>query len=150
MTLTEATSFVPNTPYIVVEGAGDYTFSGYGLATADSYTEGLLKGAYAQTDVPAGSYVLAVKPGETDAKFYVVGDAGAKLPAYRAYLTVANSEVKAFTIGRGDATGISAIEALQNGDAEIYTINGTRVNTLQKGINIVKMSNGKTHKVLVK
>lgn len=150
LTLTEATSFAPNTPYIVVEGAGDYTFSGYGLATADSYTEGLLKGAYAQTDVPAGRYVLAVKPGETDAKFYVVGDAGAKLPAYRAYLTVANSEVKAFTIGRGDATGISAIEALQNGDAEIYTINGTRVNTLQKGINIVKMSNGKTQKVLVK
>lgn len=150
LTLTEATSFAPNTPYIVVEGAGNHTFSGYGLATADTYTEGLLKGAYAQTDVPAGSYVLAVKPGETDAKFYVVGDAGAKLPAYRAYLKVANSEVKAFTIGRSDATGISAIEALQNGDAEIYTINGTRVNTLQKGINIVKMSNGKTQKVLVK
>lgn len=150
LTLTEATSFVPNTPYIVVEGAGDYTFSGYGLATADSYKEGLLTGAYAETDVPARSYVLAVKPGETDAKFYVVGDAGAKLPAYRAYLTVANSEVKAFTIGRGDATGISAIEALQNGDAEIYTINGTRVNTLQKGVNIIKMSNGKTQKVLVK
>lgn len=150
LTLTEVESFAPNTPYIVVEGAGDYTFSGYGLATADSYTEGLLKGAYAQTDVPAGSYVLAVKPGETDAKFYVVGDAGAKLPAYRAYLTVTDSEVKAFTIGRGDATGISAIEALQNGDAEIYTINGTRVNTLQKGVNIIKMSNGKTQKVLVK
>lgn len=152
LTLTEATSFAPNTPYIVVEGAGDYTFSGYGLATKDSYEGGLLTGVYAKTKVPAGSYVLQ---GENDnVKFYLVSaeeNMQPTLSPYRAYLTVPaeSAGVKAFSFG-GETTGINAIEALQNGDAEIYTINGTRVNSLQKGLNIVKMSNGKTQKVLVK
>lgn len=49
----------------------------------------------------------------------------------------------------------SAIEAPQTASssatiADIYTISGTRIDKLQKGINIVKMSNGQIKKVLVK
>jgi len=153
LTLTEATSFAPNTPYIVVEGAGDYTFSGYGLATKDSYEGGLLTGVYAKTKVPAGSYVLQ---GENDnVKFYLVSAGENMQPTlspYRAYLTVPaeSAGVKAFSFG-GETTGINGVETLTDGAVEsIYTLNGVRVNSLQKGLNIVKMSNGKTQKVLVK
>lgn len=48
-------------------------------------------------------------------------------------------------------TGINNIE--NNADAKIetiYDLNGVRQNSLTKGINIVKMSNGKTKKVIVK
>lgn len=46
-------------------------------------------------------------------------------------------------------TGVEATEADSN-IVEIYSISGARVNALQKGINIVKMSNGKIAKMLVK
>jgi hypothetical protein len=153
LTLTPATSFAPNTPYIVEEGAGNHTFSGYGLATKVSYEGGLLTGVYADTKVPAGSYVLQEKDGNV--KFYLVSAGENMQPTlnpYRAYLTVPaeSAGVKAFSFG-GETTGINGVETLTDGTVEsIYTINGTRVNSLQKGLNIVKMSNGKTQKVLVK
>ena len=52
----------------------------------------------------------------------------------------------------GDATGIEAVEGNSEAPAivGIYTISGTRVATLQKGINIVKGADGSVKKVLVK
>ena len=35
-------------------------------------------------------------------------------------------------------------------DVQIYSANGKKQNKLQKGLNIVVMSNGKTQKVVVK
>ena len=79
---------------------------------------------------------------------------GAFLNGMRAYLTYNGTEENEAGVRinfGGEATGIEAIDALTSGTVEaIYTINGTRVNSLQKGLNIVKMSNGKTQKVLVK
>lgn len=46
--------------------------------------------------------------------------------------------------------GISAIRLDGNKISEVYTIDGKRVNTMVRGINIVKMQNGKTIKVLNK
>ena len=46
--------------------------------------------------------------------------------------------------------GINSINAAaQNGKADIYSINGAKVNTMQKGINIVRMNN-KTVKIVKK
>lgn len=48
-----------------------------------------------------------------------------------------------------DPTNIKDINAEINaGNVEIYTVGGVRVNALQKGINIVRLANGKTVKVL--
>ena len=44
---------------------------------------------------------------------------------------------------------ISGIQAeMENGNVSIYTVGGAKVNTLQKGINIVRLANGKTIKVV--
>jgi hypothetical protein len=50
------------------------------------------------------------------------------------------------------ATGIECIEKPEadNTPAAIYNINGMRINSLQRGLNIIKMSNGKAKKVVVK
>lgn len=147
---TVETTIPANTPVVLYsETKYNSTFTGIDLSTKDSYTDGLLTGVYNATDVQLGWYVLQNNSGKVG--FYRVDtDAITTVGANRCYLTIpAGSEAKAFFFG-GEATGINAIEALQNGDAEIYTINGTRVNTLQKGVNIIKMSNGKTQKVLVK
>ena len=54
--------------------------------------------------------------------------------------------------GTGVATGIENIEnrPAVNAAAGIYTINGVKINSLQKGINIIKMADGTTRKVVIK
>lgn len=45
--------------------------------------------------------------------------------------------------------GINGVETeMENGNASIYTVGGAKLNTLQKGINIVRLANGKTIKVI--
>lgn len=148
LTLAEVDALEANKPYII-EGAWNATLTGDAQGTALTYTDGLLTGTYERIAAPNGSYVL--QKHDDKVGFFKV-DTSVKqpyVPANRAYLTVSNSSAKAFYFG-GDATGISAIEALMNGDAEIYNVSGVKQNTLQKGINIIKTADGKTHKIMVK
>lgn len=46
--------------------------------------------------------------------------------------------------------GINEVSTSKNAKAGIYTLSGARVTSLQKGINIIRMSDGSVHKVLVK
>ena len=47
--------------------------------------------------------------------------------------------------------GISTINAeVANGEAQLFTVNGVKLNKLQKGLNIVRTADGKVKKVLVK
>ena len=50
----------------------------------------------------------------------------------------------------GDALDITGVQTETAQVAAIFNVNGTRVATLQKGINIVRMSNGTIQKILVK
>lgn len=48
-----------------------------------------------------------------------------------------------------ETTGINTVNTVDNSTVtEIYTLGGARVNSLQKGINIVRLANGKTVKVI--
>ena len=47
-------------------------------------------------------------------------------------------------------TGIEEIMSNANGGVMIFTIDGKRVDNLKKGLNIVKLKNGTTRKVVVK
>ena len=148
LTLTEVETLEANKPYII-EGAWNATLTGDAQGTALTYTEGYLTGVYAPTKAPVGSYVLQKQNGTV--AFYKVADGENNQPtvgANRAYLQV-SSEAKMFSFG-GDATGISAIEALLNGDAEIFNVSGMKQNSLQKGMNIIKMNDGTTRKIMVK
>lgn len=73
------------------------------------------------------------------------------LPAFRAYFTAPKSSAANLRIPAGEATAIKAL----TGEGEvsvvgIYSANGTQQRSLQKGINVVKLSNGATQKILVK
>lgn len=68
----------------------------------------------------------------------------------RIYMTLTKGEF-VYTIGEDpDITnGINGIETeMENGNVSIYTVGGAKLNTLQKGINIVRLANGKTIKVI--
>lgn len=144
-----------NTPYIVEYTGGDvdapklYQFIGYGRNAGTGVQEdGWLRGVLDESaNVPSGSYILSKYNDVLG--FYQVGDGVVKAcPKYKCYLTVPptqGSQMKAFFFtGDGEVTGIEGIF----GNTEkpvIYNTAGQRLNSLQKGVNIV---NG--HKVLVK
>lgn len=152
----DVTTTIPaNTPVVLYKDV-DATFSTtvYGKAVDGTPTEGLLTGTYANgTAVPAGSYVL-LNQDDVVAFYHVANEGDATVDANRAYLTVpaqqGDAKPRAFYFNT-DATAIQAISALTSGDYEgIYTVGGAKLNGLQKGINIVKLKNGETRKVLVK
>lgn len=147
LVLTEVETLEANKPYII-EGAWNEKLTGDAQGTELNYTEGLLTGVYAQTEVAAGTYVMQMLNGKV-AFYQVSEEKPINVPANRAYLTV-NSEAKVLNIGNGETNGINAIQALIDGDAEIFNVNGVKQNSLQKGINIIKMSNGETRKIMVK
>ena len=49
-----------------------------------------------------------------------------------------------------ESTGVAAIETKKNNRISIYMMDGRQTKALQKGINIIRMSDGTTKKVLVK
>lgn len=70
---------------------------------------------------------------------------------YMKYMGVNMTELQNVTF-KGTAvetTGINTVNTADNSTVtEIYTLGGARVNSLQKGINIVRLANGKTVKVI--
>ncbi len=137
------------TPYIVkAENGIETSFDGFMPdKVAASYDDNMnMIGVLAEEGVePAsGSYVLQNHDGKVG--FYQIGeDWGKKVPQYRCYLhqqVSINAKALYFDF---ETTTIKAIDALTSGKAEIYDMNGRKLNKMQKGINIV---NGV--KVLVK
>ncbi len=142
LTLTEVEGVIPaNTPVVLEGEATTVNTTGVDYATIRNLTKGMLTGVLEKSAAPVGSYIL--QNNAAGVGFYKVAAEGLTVGANRAYLTAPASEVKAFFFDQ--ETAIKAIDALTSGKAEIYDLNGRKLNKMQKGINIV---NGV--KVLVK
>lgn len=153
LTLDEVAAPEMNVPYILYAENGANTFlEDWGKGVNLTYTEGLLTGVYEDTAAPEGTYVLQNQPEVDGVAFYVVATADVTVSANRAYLKApaADAGVKAFRFPAEETTGINAINALTAGKAEIFSVAGARIPSLQKGVNIIRTADGKTTKVLVK
>ena len=132
--LVEAESIVANTPYLMNGYESTHTFSGYGLADKDSYTEGLFTGTYVDyaTTANSNTYVLQNKDGEV--AFYLVGEgAQPTVKPYRIYMTYeAATGAPLFRINRVTTT-IEGTELDAQDKVLIYDLMGRRVNTMEKG-----------------
>lgn len=87
--------------------------------------------------------------------FYLVGESDKPtVPPYRAYLQpTGSSSAKALRFVFGDEA--NAIETALAGSTDaqmeaVYTLSGTQLAAPQRGINIVKFSNGQTKKIVIK
>lgn len=134
-----------NTPVVLHSASAVYApVYGIDKATGIFVEKGLLTGVYEDRAL-AGGYVLQDQG--DGPKFYAVSKANkVTVPATHAFLTVpGGSSVKAF----GFSDIVTAIDGLsaarQSTGADIYNLQGQRLGSLQKGINVV---GGK--KVLVK
>ena len=137
LTLDVETIIPANQPVLLYsESTVSQEFEGYNLADEKSYTFGLLTGVYETVSAPVGSYVLQNHSGSV--AFFKVGETQPNVTANHAYLQVPEEEASgtnAFFF-RG-TTGIKTLEALTSEDTEIYNVSGVRMDSLQKGLNII-------------
>ena len=77
---------------------------------------------------------------------------GVKVYPFRAWLdgTSANAPAQLSMRIDDSTTGINAIDALNDAEAEYYDLSGKRLNAPQRGVNIVRMKSGKTKKIIIK
>ena len=77
---------------------------------------------------------------------------GVKVNPFRAWLdgTSANAPAQLSMRIDGSTTGINAIDALNDAEAEYYDLSGKRLDEPQRGVNIVRMKSGKTKKIIIK
>ncbi len=155
--LVEAEKLSANTPYILyAENAVTKEISGYGLATAATYTDGALTGTFEKIEnvgSNANRYVLQQQTidGAASVAFFLVKTDDVWCDAYRAYLTMTSANgVTAFTFGGQKVDGIGA--AFQGDATEVarYNAAGLRIASPVKGVNIVKYSDGRVVKQIVK
>lgn len=140
LVMAEQNNIQANTPVVLFsETPVNKILSGVSQAEAATYTVGLLTGVYAPVEITDGYVLQNLANG---VKFYKVNaEKAITVPANRAYLTdSAASEGKAyfsFGIADDNTTAVSTVNALIEGKAEIYSVNGVKLQKLQKGINIV-------------
>jgi hypothetical protein len=105
-------------------------------------------GVYESGNVPVGTFFIS------DNKFYHATGASNTIKAFRAYLQPkdgANINAVGYSFDDVDATFIEGVESAETAvPVAVYGADGALRAGLQKGLNIVKMSDGKVKKVFVK
>jgi len=104
-------------------------------------------GSYVPTDIPEGAIFIS------DNKFYV-SKGTSKIKGYRGYIVPGKKAAEARTFSMRTRGGESTdIESANNEEATvvgIYDINGVKLNEIQDGLNILRMSDGTTIKIMMK
>ena len=154
-------TILANTPVLLNGPAGTYPVSGINIADKDTYTDGALTGYLGTVDnhpVPVSDatysyYVLQKQDGEGyGVGFYKVTTSDITVNPHRAYLkTTTSSSAKVFFFDDDDEepTAIEGIDIAAGEYDAIYTPTGVKVESLQKGLNIV-VKGEKSYKIFVK
>ena len=123
------------------------------MAINDQPMDGMkFSGTYWTKDVTNG-YIIAKDCFWNVEKLKGVGSVTAvKVLPFRAWLdgTSANAPAQLSMRIDGSTTGIDAIDALNEAEAEYYDLSGKRLDEPQRGVNIVRMKSGKTKKIIIK
>lgn len=140
-----------NEPVLLSE-KGEYSFvaENVDIKSAEVPQNGKLVGSYIATTAPKGSYVLQ-KQNDVVAFYKVAEDKTQQVVPFSAYLVLDEADANRLTISldqttsltNSNADGVVTIEA-------VYDLTGTQRNAMQRGINIVKLSDGSVRKIIVK
>ena len=144
--LSEASFLNKHNSYIICGNPQKYTFSGILYPVKENPTSGFMTGLHISDYIPANAYYVDNK-GENLIKTNFIKQAS----RWTAYVTFPNSVPEHITIKEGTLSDIKDLLLFtrDNKVSGIFTINGLKIPTLQKGINIIRYSSGETLKVLV-
>jgi len=139
-----------NTPVILNNPTNDAiirTCYGNATGTQNENADDYLVGIYEAGEVSSG-YALQYQ--NEECKFFKIVNPVTSV-ANRAYLKAdASSDSKISLYFEGEETAISNIEQTEESISSIYSISGAKLDTMQKGMNIVKYADGTIKKVFVK
>ena len=152
--ITEVSSTEANRPLLFL-GNSAVTFSANNVVVkaTDNLKNGNLIGTYKTMTPATGTYVFRSLANVSGAAFYQKEqNDGYTLAPFYAYMDNANISSGIKTIGLiTQANSISTLNKVIGGTpVEIFNAAGARVNAPQTGVNVVKMSDGTTLKLLVK
>ena len=151
LVVSEVATLAAGTPALVQKVSGDAvtgTATNAPVSATVNNTTGTVNmyGTYERTQVTdANAYYIK------DNKFWQCNNYFYCNP-FRAYFTTGSTPSNAFDILIAD-DDVTAIASAVNGTSEavaIYSVDGIKLGKLQKGVNIIKLANGKTQKVVVK
>ncbi|MCH5181806.1 MAG: hypothetical protein J1F06_04155, partial [Prevotellaceae bacterium] len=130
-----------NVPYIIKAEVGNkYTIIGWLKGHQDTHTSGWLTGVLKDGGalVPAESYALATNKATEKQAFYLT-DGTVTCPKTKCYITpTAALTAKALYFeNSGATTSIEEVFGGNDGKMEIYDLAGRRIQSIQKGVNIV-------------
>ncbi|MBO5181456.1 MAG: hypothetical protein J6B92_06175 [Paraprevotella sp.] len=152
---TKVTTVPANTP-VLVTAAGTYSAENASVAAVkatDLREGGELVGVYAQTQAPVGSYVLQKHTDKV--AFYPVVGVQPTVKPFRAYIRpqgeAASYSMLSVVFGFDEETAIETVETAE-GVKEVsrHDAAGVRISRPQKGLNIIRMSDGSVRKVIIK
>ncbi len=157
ITLEEVAELAAGTPAIIEKTSDDakITITGEGNVNSDiteaTQADGavMMHGSYTQgtTVTDENSYYIK---GD---KFYSINE-NFICNAFRGYFTTVNKNAAArlSIITDNNVTGVNAVETQEGDNAivEVYNAAGVQQKGMQKGVNIVRLANGKTVTVIVK
>lgn len=151
--IQEEQSTKAHKPYLVNGKTGFYSLSGH-RKTLENQTlqNGLLVGTYDTIQVFSNAYILQNQNGRTG--FYRVSQQAAPLilpnRAYLSYAPKHSSIITCFVII--DDNNESSIESIAESEQQCsyYNLDGTKINHLNKGFNLIRMTNGKSRKIIVR
>ena len=148
----EEVSEITNNKPVLLKGsvANDYVFTAKAnIGCGNDLTNGLLTGVYTSTTAEAGWYVLQ-KHDETYG-FYQVNETTPTIKPFRAYMPgTLGGGAKALTFNLDGTDALQTLTTEQTAVREVYTLGGTRINTVQRGVNLLRMQDGSVRKVIVK
>lgn len=129
---------------IVEQPIDDETLARDGYLLSGSFTEQDAADGY----VLQGNDFVSIAQLKGDSETYRISP----LTAYLKSMSSATLSTDRLTPSSADGafSGISFVRSLSDGTAQIYDINGVRLDTFKKGINIIRRSDGKTQKVVVR
>ena len=131
-------------------GANDAELS---MAISDQNVGGMtFRGTYTTKEVNSGYVISKNSFWNVEELKNSTSVKGAKVRPFRAWLdgTSANAPAQLSMRIDGSTTGIDAIDALNDAEAEYYDLSGKRLVEPQRGVNIVRMKSGKTKKIIIK
>lgn len=152
---TEVDMLEADKPLLIKGEQGEYIFNAENVEITPNpnMTNGILKGVYSQQRVPANNYVLQMK--EKEPAFYIVSaDKEPSINPFRAYISIVSPEKNLFglkIIDQGETDNINVINGYNlTTTKECYNISGIRISAPQKGLNIIRMSDGSIRKIFIK
>lgn len=152
LTINEAATLPAGTPGIVEKVSGDaITCTGAGALSNPVDVDGALKfyGSFEKKTIAAADYtgnIYAISNNK-----FVQAENQINLPAFRAFFAAESGEAKLRIAPNEDVTAINGLAGEATSRVVgVYGMDGAQRNSLQKGMNVVKMSNGSVRKVYVK